>query len=403
VPTRRVLGLLLGGSLFLSAAVPAASLAAPVTVNLRVEGPTKTLFEGPITTDVAPFKFSDSAQTYACDGTPGLGGPSGTPVPTRGTALSVAAAQSGFELKGSFSSFGASFTRINGEDVGFDPATSKYLAEYHDGVFDTSYGACARQVANGDDELFAYGDGTEQVLKLVRVAGPALGAPNLGATLTLRVTDAGSGAPVAGAAVGGQTTAADGTATVGPLTTRGVTAFKATKAKAIRSNADTICVTDGADGACGTSLAAPAVPAVPCATSGDDGLCGTTDRRPATGRIASLRNGQTFGKGKGPRTLKGTVALDPSGLASIRLRLTRKDGRTCTAFSGTSERFTKLKRCSTTTAKFFTIPPAASWSYQLPSKLGRGRYVLDVVTVDKAGNADSALVRGRNRVVFLVR
>ena len=54
---RPVLGLLP------AAAVPALPcrppLAAPVTVDLRVEGPTKTLFEGPVTTDVAPFRFSD--------------------------------------------------------------------------------------------------------------------------------------------------------------------------------------------------------------------------------------------------------------------------------------------------------------------------------------------------------
>ncbi|MEA2306277.1 MAG: hypothetical protein QOH43_3557 [Solirubrobacteraceae bacterium] len=402
MPTRRVLGLLLGGSLFLSAAVPAASLAAPVTVNLRVEGPTRTLFEGPVTTDVAPFKFSDSAQTYTCDGTAALGGPSATPVPTRGTLLSAAAAQNGFELKGGFSSFGASFSRINGEDVGFDAATNKYLVEYHDGSFDASYGACARPVVTGDDEVFAYGDGSESLLKLSRTAGPAIGAPNLGATLTLKVTDAGTGEPVAGAAVAGQTTGADGTVTVGPLTTRGVTEFKATKAGAIRSNADRVCVTDGADGACGTTTPSAPTPPAACVTSGDDGLCGTTDKRPATGSIASLKNGQTFAKGKGPRTLKGTVAADPSGLGSIRLRLSRNDRGTCTAFSGTTERFTKLKRCSTLTAKFFTIPAAPSWSYQLPSKLGRGRYVLDVVAVDKAGNADSTLVRGRNRVVFRV-
>ena len=115
-----------------------------------------------------------------------------------------------------------------------------------------------------------------------------------------------------------------------------------------------------------------------------------------------MRTGETFSKGRGPRTLKGTVAADPSGLGSIRLRLSRNDRGSCTAFDGTTERFTKLKRCSTLTARFFAIPAAASWSYQLPGKLGRGRYVLDAVAVDKAGNADSTLVRGRNRVVFRV-
>jgi hypothetical protein len=396
VPTRRVLGLLVGGVLLASAA-PAQ--AAPVTVNLRVEGPTRTLFEGPVTTDVARFKFSDSAQTYTCDATAAVGGPSAVPVPTRGAALATAAAQNGFELLGSFGQFGASFTRIAGEDVGYDAATGKYLVEYHEGKPD-DLGACSRQIADGDDELFAYGTGTEQVLKLAAVGVPA-GIGSLGGTVTLQVTDAATGAPVPGASVGGQLTGADGRAVVG-LTATGVDAFKATKDGAIRSNRYALCVTDGSDGLCGTSVPAPPPPA-PCITSGNDGLCGTVDRRPAAGRIVSLRNGQRFRKGRGPRTLKGTVALDPSGLAAIRLRLSRNDRGHCTGFDGRRERFTRLTRCSTKKARFFAIPAAASWSYQLPRRLGPGRYVLDVEAVDKAGNADRTLQRGRNRVVFRVR
>jgi hypothetical protein len=398
VPSRRLLlGLLLGSPLVLPAA-PAA--AAPVTVQLRIEGPTRTLFEGPVTTDVAQFKFSDSAQTYACDGTAATGGSSPVPVPTRGAALAVAAAQNHFELLGSFGQFGATFTRINGEDVGYDAATGNFLTEYHDGKPD-DVGACSRPIANGDEELFGYGSGHDPALKLTRIAGPAGGAPSYGASLTERVTDAATGAPVAGATVGGQVTGADGTATIGPLTTRGPVAFKATKAGTIRSNADAICVTSGADGVCGTSIPIETPP--PCVTNGADGLCGTVDRRPAAGRIASIANGRRFARGHGPRTLKGTVAPDPSGLGSIRLRLSRNDRGHCTGFDGRRERFRRLKRCSTLKAPFFTIPAAASWSYQLPSRLGRGRYVLDVVAVDKAGNADTALQRGRNRVVFRVR
>jgi hypothetical protein len=34
--------------------------------------------------------------------------------------------------------------------------------------------------------------------------------------------------------------------------------------------------------------------------------------------------------------------------------------------------------------------------------LGRGRYVLDVVAVDKAGNKVTSLARGTTRVVFTV-
>ena len=51
---------------------------------------------------------------------------------------------------------------------------------------------------------------------------------------------------------------------------------------------------------------------------------------------------------------------------------------------------------------YFAIGDRQSWSYLLPKRLGKGRYVFDAVAIDKSGNRDQ-LARGRNRVVFLVR
>ena len=51
---------------------------------------------------------------------------------------------------------------------------------------------------------------------------------------------------------------------------------------------------------------------------------------------------------------------------------------------------------------YFRIGDRQDWSYLLPRRLGPGRYVLDAVAIDKAGNRE-ALARGRNRVVFFVR
>src|SRR5690606_38705414 len=67
----------------LVAAAPAA--ADPVTVNLRVEGPTKTLYEGVVTTDVRPFHFTGSTELHEC-AAPGPGGLQ----PARGTAMAAA-------------------------------------------------------------------------------------------------------------------------------------------------------------------------------------------------------------------------------------------------------------------------------------------------------------------------
>ena len=51
---------------------------------------------------------------------------------------------------------------------------------------------------------------------------------------------------------------------------------------------------------------------------------------------------------------------------------------------------------------YFAIGDRPDWSYLLPARLGQGRYVLDVIAIDKAGNRDR-LARGRSRVVFFVR
>ena len=76
-----------------------------------------------------------------------------------------------------------------------------FLAEYKNGAF-ASLGACADPIQNGDEVLFAYAVGTEPLLAL---AGPATARP--GEAVTVRVTDAGTGAPVAGASVGGNSPA----------------------------------------------------------------------------------------------------------------------------------------------------------------------------------------------------
>ena len=121
-----------------------------------------------------------------------------------------------------------------------------------------------------------------------------------------------------------------------------------------------------------------------------------------------------FGHGKGPRVLRGragepaaalravTLVPDPSGLSSVRLRLTRTDRGRCSSYSGRLERFAR-SRCGASHGRYFAIGSEAAWSYLLPHRLPRGRYVLDALAADKAGNADETRRRGENRVVFRVR
>jgi len=353
----------------LVAATPAA--AAPVTVDLRIEGPDSTLFEGPVTTDVRPMQFTGDPATHQCDATT-VGGTSPTPVPTRGAALAAAAASTPFSLLGTWDAqFGASFTSIAGVSVAFDPATNRFLGEYENGQF-AQVGACADPIAAGDKVLFAYGDGSEILLSLTGPAGVRAGQP-----FTVRVTDA-AGAPVAGAAVGGATTGADGNAAVGPLAA-GEHDLKASRTGAIRSNGLHVVAT--ADG----TIPSPA---------GPGGLPLQDVTAPVAG-LAGIRSGRTFARGKGPRTLRGSVTADPSGIRAVKLRLSRRLGKACWYFSGSKERFVR-RRCGTRHA--FKIGDDPSWSYLLPARLGRGRYVLETYAIDRAGNRSET-----ERVVFQVR
>ena len=116
----------LAAGLVSAALLAAPAAAAPVTVDLRIEGPSRTLFEGPVTTDVRPFQFTGDPATHRCDGTT-TGGTSPQPVPTRGAAVVA----SSVAITGSwFDAFGPSFSTVAGESVAFDAATGRFLAEY---------------------------------------------------------------------------------------------------------------------------------------------------------------------------------------------------------------------------------------------------------------------------------
>jgi hypothetical protein len=366
--TRSRAGLVAG--VLAAALLPTAPAHADVTVNLRIEGPTKTLFEGPVTTGVRPFRFTGGV-AHQCDATT-TGGTSPTPVPTRGAAIAEASERAPFTTAGDwFDAYGPSFTSIAGESVVFDPNTNRFLAEYKNGT-PAMVGACADPISPGDDVLFAYGDLSEPLLELT---GPA--RARLGSSVTVQVTDASTQATIAGATVGGHQTDANGKAVLGPLTTRGVNAFKATKPGAIRSNRVSVCATDGADGACGTLVASPPDTIAPLAA------------------IDGIRDGRRFSRRHGPRELHGTTTADPSGLFAVKIRLTRKLGGTCWYFSGTRERFLK-RTCGKSYA--FKVADQPTWSYLLPRRLPRGRYVLETYAIDKAFNHGPA-----DRVRFRVR
>ena len=145
----------------------------------------------------------------------------------------------------------------------------------------------------------------------------------------------------------------------------------------VRSNRLRVCVTDGADGACGTTV----LPA--------------RDTTAPTSTILGIRDGQRFRRQRAPRELRGTASADPSGLWAVKIRLTRRHRGTCWYFSGSREQFLE-RTCGKQYA--FKVGDRAKWSYLLPRRLPRGRYVLSTYAIDNAFN------RGEERrVVFRVR
>ena len=366
-------------------AVPAS--AAPTTVDLRIEGPTRTLFEGPVTTDVRTFRFSNETTQHRCDGTADdNAAPTPSPQPTRGGAIATASEQHGFSMTGQwFNGLGASFSEIAGESVAFDSASNSYLVEYENWQA-ASTGACADPIGNGDTVLFAYGTGSEPLLRL---SGPATARP--GQPFAVKVVDGRSTAAVSGAQVASGVSDASGDASV-VLNTRGVQRLKATKPGTIRSNALTVCVTDGSDGACGSAQGQAA---------GTPTVLRAPDRSAPALAFTGLREGQVFKRRLGPRVLGGRGA-DASGLHAVKLRITRRvDGR-CSTWSKSRERLVRA-RCGASRGFWFAIGDDADWEYQLAERLPRGRYVLDVNAIDKAFNRDDERRRGGNRVVFHVR
>jgi hypothetical protein len=228
--------------------IPATAAAAPVTVNLRVEGATQTIFEGPVITDVHQIKTPADTEARTCDGS-SVGNPSG---PTAIGALDDAARTAGFawdaRWDASFSDY-YPFLRIGSDTIA---SNSHFLALFVNWAA-AQVGGCGQRVNGGEEVLFAYEDFTAS--PILRLTGP--GSATTGQSVPVTVVDGLTGAPQAGATVGGATTGADGTALVS-FAQKGIYRLKAERPDAIRSNAISLCVDPpGAPACSSTDTAGP--------------------------------------------------------------------------------------------------------------------------------------------------
>jgi hypothetical protein len=361
---------LAAGLLTLALAAPA--LAGP-SVTIRVEGKAKTLAEEQ---RLATPDGQVPTSTGSCSGATALG------------ALHAVVAG---DWSGN-GSFGTEFVeRIRDENypLGATPDGWTFWVNHRE----AQEGPCDYDVQEGDDILYLVSrcefDGTQcanpPVLPL-ELGAPATGSTGSPGELTVvRYDPQGNAAPVQDARITGPgvnaTTGADGKASV-TFGQAGEIVLKADKPGLVRSAAEKVAVSRPGE--------PPVTPAGPVALP---------DTAAPVARIRGIRSGQRFKRRKAPRTLRGSVTPDRSGLRAVKLSLTRSSGGRCQLYSPTKERF-RRSRCGRRVN--FSIGDRQDWSYLLPKRLGKGRYVLDVIAVDKLGNRDT-LARGRNRVVFFVR
>jgi hypothetical protein len=342
--------------------VASPALAAPATVTVRVEGAASTLVDSArVTTTAAPV----SKAGHDCSGT------------SAGGALDRATA--GNWEAGYFDGIGHYVTSILGEA----PSGTGFWSLWINHKL-SDLGACAAEMQEGDEVLFVPSTCDDfdaqnnvcrdQVLPLGLTAPATATVGSTAQVTVVRYDQKGATAPVAGASVGGATTDAAGHATVS-FPAAGKVALKASKPGFARSESEVVDV---------TTVQVPAnIPFV--------------DRTPPTASLTGLKDHAVLSRG--PRELKGSFGADPSGIRVVKLRLTKRLGKRCWYFSGRKERFVGT-HCGR--GAYFAIGDRADWSYLLPSRLTRGRYVLDAIAIDAAGNR-TPLARGTTRVVFTVR
>jgi hypothetical protein len=355
-------------------AAASSALAAPVTVNLRVEGKTSTIYEGPVTTDGKTLT-KDASGPHACDGT--TASPPQPAGPTMTSALDDGAIAGGFTWDGTWFSFGD----FSIDRIGPDAKTSSEFWGYALNYTSSSVGGCQQQVVSGDEVLFGYDYFSKSAL--LKLSGPATAEADQPVTVT--VVDGQNGSPAVGASVGGALTGPDGTAKL-TFSSTGSQRLKAERADAVRSNALTVCVHRGNDGTCGT-------PAPGGAATGGSAGGGTVvqDTRGAAASVVGIRDGQRFSLRRAPRLLRGTVDPGAAGVHAVRFRLRRSLGGRCVFYSAVSERF-RRGSCDATWF-FYRIGDRPQWEYLLPSRLAPGAYVLDVRVMDRWGREVTKTVR----------
>jgi Bacterial Ig-like domain (group 3) len=249
-------------------ALASAAIANPIVVNVRVEGASQTLFEGPVATYGHPVT-SASGGTHQCDGTNNNANPS--PGATILTSLADAVATVGTSWDATFNT---EFDDYFVSRIGPDAQTATQFWGTLDNWQFTPTSDCEFEPNPGDNVLWAY-DAFNAAHFLKLTASSTTVAP--GQSITVNVTDGQSGAALAGAVVApvttdpatdyetvettdpsAVTTSGSGDATLS-WSTPGWKRVKAAASNSIRSNRLDICVTPCGPAPADTLVRGPAV------------------------------------------------------------------------------------------------------------------------------------------------
>jgi len=200
-------------------------------VNLRIEGSTSTIFEGPIMTR-GHNVTTPSGGNHHCDGTNNNENP--VPGPTCTSALDDASKLAKFPFDGTFS---PEFDDFFITSIDHDAQTSTEFWGILLNYEFTPVGGCQQEVKRNDDVLFAFNAFNSNAF--LKLTGPKSAKRDVPVILT--VIDGQTSKPVAGATVHGSVSDANGKVSV-TFAQDGRQTVKATKSGAIRSNRITIHV-----------------------------------------------------------------------------------------------------------------------------------------------------------------
>ena len=254
----------------LSLAAPAGASALPVTVNVRVEGATRTIFDGPVVTDGHNLNPPAAGGAHPCDGTNNGAFPAAGPTAT--AALDDAARAGGFSWDGSWDT---NFSDFLVNRVGPESATTTQFWGHFVNGKEATAGGCQTRLKAGDETVWAFDAFSKTAI--LRLQGPT--TASIGTPVSFRVTDTRPAVtvPAAGASVNGTPTGSNGVARL-TFPAEGIFRVKADRANAVRSNSVRICVDPA--GALPCSSTDTSGPALSFGAAGGQrgGLASTTGR-----------------------------------------------------------------------------------------------------------------------------